>query len=79
MSDLATATEAATLAVQYDKIKDTEKAVECYRTAARCLDEYLDKRYMEIPPDVRYQYTSKVEQYLKRAADLEDKNGRWNH
>ncbi|KOB66991.1 Uncharacterized protein OBRU01_20460, partial [Operophtera brumata] len=68
MSDFDNATEAASLAVQFDQGGQTDKAVECYRTAARLLDRIRDR----LPPDKQVELRSKVREYLERATMLQE-------
>ncbi|CAG9786534.1 unnamed protein product [Diatraea saccharalis] len=68
MSDILNAAEAASLAVQFDHRKDIDKAVECYRTAARLLDRARDT----VPPERRPEIRAKVQEYLARATALQD-------
>ncbi|VVD05817.1 unnamed protein product [Leptidea sinapis] len=68
MSDFQNATEAASLAVQFDQTGQTNKAVECYRTAARLLDRICD----QISPEKQTEIRSKVKEYLKRATFLQE-------
>ncbi|KAG6449017.1 hypothetical protein O3G_MSEX005827 [Manduca sexta] len=68
MSDFSNATEAATLAVQFDQAGQTDKAVECYRTAARLLDRVRDR----FPPEKQLEVRDKVREYLERATILQD-------
>lgn len=72
MSDFANATEAASLAVQFDQAGQTEKAVECYRTAARLLDRIRDR----FPPDKQLELRNKVREYHERATVLCEQKGR---
>lgn len=71
MSDFDNATEAASLAVQFDQAGQTDKAVECYRTAARLLDRIRDR----LPPDKQVELRSKVREYLERATILQEQKG----
>lgn len=71
MSDFANATEAASLAVQFDKARQTDKAVECYRTAARLLDRVRDR----FPPEKQEEVRNKVQEYLERATFLTEQQG----
>lgn len=71
MGDIVNATEAATLAVRFDQLKEVDKAVECYRTAARLLDRIRDKFPAEKQSDVK----RKVQEYLERANALQDHQG----
>ncbi|KAL0839091.1 hypothetical protein ABMA28_017070 [Loxostege sticticalis] len=68
MSDLLNAAEAASLAVQFDQMGETDKAVECYRTAARSLDRARDS----VPPEKRQEIREKVQEYLERASFLQE-------
>lgn len=72
MSDFANATEAASLAVQFDQAGETDKAVECYRTAARLLDRIRDR----FPPDKQLEVRNKVQEYLERATTLIEQKDR---
>ncbi|CAB3236560.1 unnamed protein product [Arctia plantaginis] len=72
MSDFANATEAASLAVQFDQAGQTEKAVECYRTAARLLDRIRDR----FPPDKQLELRNKVREYHERATVLSEQKDR---
>lgn len=74
MSDLANATEAASLAVRFDQMKETDKAVECYRSAARFLDRALISNL--IPPERRSSFRDKVLEYLERATALQEHKDR---
>lgn len=71
MSDFANATEAAFLATQFDQTGQTDKAVECYRTAARLLDRIRD----QLPPDKQGELRKKVQEYLARATSLQEVKG----
>lgn len=71
MSDFDNVTEAASLAVKFDQTGQTDKAVECYRTAARLLDRL---RY-SLPPDKQVELGSKVREYLERATILQEQKG----
>lgn len=71
MSDFANATEAASLAVQFDHARQTDKAVECYRTAARLLDRVRD----HFPPEKQEDVRKKVQEYLERATFLTEQQG----
>lgn len=71
MSDLENATEAASLAVQFDQAGQIENAVECYRTAARLLDRIRDRFPLEKQQEVR----NKVREYLERATTLQEQKG----
>ncbi|XP_063826213.1 calpain-7-like [Ostrinia nubilalis] len=68
MSDLINAREAASLAIQFDQMGETDKAVECYRTAARILDRARDSVSLERRSEIR----EKVQEYLKRANALQE-------
>ncbi|CAH0398502.1 unnamed protein product [Chilo suppressalis] len=68
MSDMENATEAASLAIQFDRMKDVDKAVECYRTAARLLDRVRDS----VPFERRQEIRDKVREYLARATALQE-------
>lgn len=72
MSDLLNAAEAASLAVQFDQMGETDKAVECYRTAARSLDRARDS----VPPEKRQEIREKVQEYLERATFLQEQKGK---
>ncbi|KAH9629383.1 hypothetical protein HF086_008899 [Spodoptera exigua] len=72
MSDFANATEAASLAVQFDQTGQTDKAVECYRTAARLLDRIRDR----FPPEKQEDVRNKVQEYLERATLLIEQQDR---
>lgn len=72
MSDMTNAAEAASLAVRFDQMGDTEKAVECYRTAARLLDRARDS----VPPERRAGIREKVQEYLERATTLQEQKGK---
>ncbi|XP_053609230.1 calpain-7-like isoform X2 [Plodia interpunctella] len=75
MTDLSDAFEALTLAVRFDQMKDTDKAVLCYRKAARFLDRGLSQNV--VPTEQILTYRNKVKECLERATDLEaqkDKN-----
>ncbi|XP_026327354.1 calpain-7-like [Hyposmocoma kahamanoa] len=71
MGDLVNATEAASLAVRFDQLKQIDKAVECYRTAARLLDRIRDR----FPAEKQAEVKRKVEEYLKRANALQEQKG----
>lgn len=71
MSDFMNATEAASLAVTFDQTGQTDKAVECYRTAARLLDRVCGQISPEREGDLR----QKVKEYLKRATFLQEQKG----
>lgn len=71
MSDFVNATEAASLAVQFDQTGQTDKAVECYRTAARLLDRIRDR----FPQDKQIEVRNKVQEYLERATILTEEQG----
>lgn len=71
MSDLTNASEAASLAVRFDVAGETEKAAECYRTAARLLDRIMDR----LPPEKQIELRYKVREYLERANLLLEKTG----
>lgn len=71
MSDFANATEAASLAVRFDQTGQTDKAVECYRTAARLLDRIRDR----FPPERQEDVRNKVQEYLERATVLLEQQG----
>lgn len=71
MSDLANATEAASLAVSFDQAGQVEKAVECYRTAARMLDRVCGHVSPERQADLR----QKVKEYMERATFLQEQKG----
>lgn len=71
MSDLENATEAASLAVQFDQTGQSEKAVECYRTAARLLDRICARVPLSKQSDIR----TKVKEYLERATFLQEQKG----
>lgn len=71
MSDFVTATEAASLAVQFDQAGQIDKAVECYRTAARLLDRVRD----QVPPERQTELRDKVREYLQRATLLQEQKG----
>ncbi|XP_045498046.1 calpain-7-like [Colias croceus] len=68
MSDFENATEAASLAVQFDQTGQSEKAVECYRTAARLLDRVCNQFLPERQTEIR----KKVKEYLARATFLQE-------
>ncbi|XP_041978772.1 calpain-7-like [Aricia agestis] len=68
MSAFENATEAASLAVRFDETGQTDKAVECYRTAARLLDRIRDS----VPPERRMEVVNKVREYLERAILLQE-------
>ncbi|XP_063536110.1 calpain-7-like [Cydia strobilella] len=68
MSDFVNATEAASLAVTFDQAGQIDKAVECYRTAARLLDRVRD----QVPPERQTELRDKVRQYLQRATLLQE-------
>ncbi|XP_069359715.1 calpain-7-like isoform X2 [Maniola hyperantus] len=72
MSDFVNATEAASLAVTFDQTGQSEKAVECYRTAARLLDRVSSHVSPESQADLR----QKVKEYLGRATFLQEQNER---
>ncbi|XP_004925190.1 calpain-7 [Bombyx mori] len=72
MSDLTNASEAASLAVRFDVAGETEKAAECYRTAARLLDRIMDR----LPPEKQIELRYKVREYLERANLLLEKTDR---
>lgn len=74
MSDLTNATEAATLAVRFDQMNETDKAVECYRRAARFLDRALSQNM--VPTERRLVYANKVREYLQRASVLQEHKGK---
>lgn len=69
MSDLKNATEAASLAVRFDQTGQVDKAVECYRTAARLLDRIIDR----LPLEQKYELRGKVRDYLERANILQER------
>lgn len=71
MGDLVNATEAASLAVRFDQLKDVDKAVECYRTAARLLDRIRDR----FPAEKQTEVKRKVQEYLERANALQEHQG----
>ena len=71
MSDFVIATEAASLAVQFDQARYVDKAVECYRTAARLLDRVRDS----FPPEKQEEVRNKVQEYLERATFLTEQQG----
>lgn len=71
MGDLLNATEAASLAVRFDQLKQVDKAVECYRTAARMLDRVRD----QFPAEQQAEVKLKVQQYLERANALQEHQG----
>lgn len=71
MSDFINATEAASLAVRFDQTGQTDKAVECYRTAARLLDRVRD----QLPPEKQIDIREKVKEYLQRATFLQEQKG----
>ncbi|KAJ0176823.1 hypothetical protein K1T71_008002 [Dendrolimus kikuchii] len=68
MSDLQNATEAASLAVRFDQTGQVDKAVECYRTAARLLDRIRD----QFPFEKQHELREKVREYLERANILQE-------
>ncbi|XP_073955964.1 calpain-7-like [Choristoneura fumiferana] len=68
MSDFVNATEAASLAVRFDQTGQIDKAVECYRTAARLLDRVRD----QVPPQKQIELREKVREYLERATLLQE-------
>ncbi|XP_064072702.1 calpain-7-like isoform X2 [Vanessa tameamea] len=72
MSDFTNATEAASLAVTFDQTGQTDKAVECYRTAARLLDRVCDNMSPERQAEIR----KKVKEYLERATFLQEQKDR---
>ncbi|XP_045448055.1 calpain-7-like [Melitaea cinxia] len=72
MSDFMNATEAASLAVTFDQARQADKAVECYRTAARLLDRVCDHVSPERKADIR----KKVKEYLERATFLQEQKDR---
>ncbi|CAG4940491.1 unnamed protein product [Parnassius apollo] len=72
MSDLINASEAASLAVRFDQTGQIDKAVECYRTAARLLDRVCDRVPSEKQIDIRV----KVKEYLERATFLQEQKDR---
>ncbi|XP_046965982.1 calpain-7-like isoform X1 [Vanessa cardui] len=72
MSDFTNATEAASLAVTFDQTGQTDKAVECYRTAARLLDRVCDNMSPERQTEIR----KKVKEYLERATFLQEQKDR---
>ncbi|CAH2048365.1 unnamed protein product, partial [Iphiclides podalirius] len=72
MSDFINATEAASLAVKFDQTGQIDKAVECYRTAARLLDRIRDQLLPEKQIDIR----EKVKEYLHRATFLQEQKDR---
>lgn len=71
MGDLVQATEAASLAVRFDQLKQVDKAVECYRTAARLLDRIRDR----FPTEKQAEVKRKVQEYLERANTLQEHQG----
>lgn len=71
MSDFENATEAASLAIQFDRTGQADKAVECYRTAARLLDRIRDR----LPPENHAELRKKVQEYLERATTLQEQKG----
>lgn len=71
MSDFLNATEAASLAVRFDQTGQIDKAVECYRTAARLLDRVRD----QVPPQKQIELREKVREYLERATLLQEQKG----
>lgn len=71
MSDFTNATEAASLAVRFDQTGQVDKAVECYRTAARLLDRVCD----HVPPEKQIEIRKKVKEYLERATFLQEQKG----
>lgn len=71
MSDLVNATEAASLAVQFDQTGQTDKAVECYRTAARLLDRVCN----QVSSEKQIEFRRKVKEYLERATRLQEQKG----
>lgn len=71
MGDLVNATEAASLAVRFDQLKQVDKAVECYRTAARLLDRIRDN----FPAEKQSEVKRKVQEYLERANVLQEHKG----
>ncbi|OWR45740.1 putative calpain, partial [Danaus plexippus plexippus] len=68
MSDFVNATEAASLAVQFDQTGQTDKAVECYRTAARLLDRVCH----QVSSEKQIEFRRKVKEYLERATRLQE-------
>ncbi|XP_049872970.1 calpain-7-like [Pectinophora gossypiella] len=68
MSDFQTAREAADLAISFDKVGQADKAVECYRTAARLLDRVRNR----LPLDKQEGLQLKVREYLERATLLQE-------
>ncbi|KPJ16554.1 Calpain-7 [Papilio machaon] len=72
MSDITNATEAATLAVKFDQTGQVDKAVECYRTAARLLDRVCD----HVPSEKQMEIRKKVKEYLERATFLQEQKDR---
>lgn len=72
MGDLVNATEAASLAVRFDQMGQIDKAVECYRTAARLLDRFRDR----VPPERQREIRDKVREYLERATTLQEQQGK---
>lgn len=71
MSDFLNATEAASLAVRFDQTGQIDKAVECYRTAARLLDRIRD----QVPSQKQIELREKVREYLERATLLQEQKG----
>lgn len=72
MGDFVNASEAASLAVRFDQLKEVDKAVECYRTAARLLDRIRDK----FPEEKQSEVKQKVQEYLERANALHEHQGK---
>lgn len=74
MDKLAKATEAASLAIEFDKARLLDESIECYNTAWQSLIEYLEINYSNVPPDVRAQYEHNIKQYKARADALVSEN-----
>lgn len=72
MGDFTQATEAATLAVKFDQAGQVDKAVECYRTAARMLDRVRS----QVPLERQAELGNKVREYLERATFIQEQKGR---
>ncbi|XP_022129624.2 calpain-7 [Pieris rapae] len=72
MCDLENATEAASLAVQFDQASQPDKAVECYRTAARLLDRIC----AQVPSSQQSDIRIKVKEYLERATFLQEQKNK---
>ncbi|CAH4028535.1 unnamed protein product [Pieris brassicae] len=72
MGDLENATEAASLAVKFDQASQPDKAVECYRTAARMLDRIC----AQLAPSQQSDIRTKVKEYLERATFLQEQKSK---